>query len=222
MRSYGQYCSVAKALDVVGDRWSLLIVRELLAQGPCRFTDLRNGLPGIPPNMLSTRLRELEAAGVIRRAAAPPPIATTLIHLTDEGKALEPVIAALGQWGVRFMARAEPGDEFRSHWFSLPVSLFLEDRQPHGRPFTIELLTADRPAYVAVEHGQIRLSWDAPSRPDLTLAGEPNVILGVLSGGLSLSEAKERGLEVRGDERLLRRVVPQPGADHRHRTPAGS
>src|SRR3954468_24706379 len=100
MRSYGQYCSVAKALDVVGERWTLLIVRELLAQGACRYTDLRAGLPGIATNLLADRLRELEAAGIVEREDAPPPIATTLFRLTERGAALEPVIYALGRWGA--------------------------------------------------------------------------------------------------------------------------
>ena len=76
MRSYGQYCSIAKALDVVGDRWTLLIVRELLIRGACRYTDLKDGLPGIATNLLADRLRELESAGLIRREEAPPPVAT--------------------------------------------------------------------------------------------------------------------------------------------------
>ena len=93
MRSYGQYCSIAKALDVVGDRWTLLIVRELLLQGPCRYTDLKNGLPGIATNLLSDRLRELEAAGLVsaartRRRPSPPPS----FPLTETGAELEPVL----------------------------------------------------------------------------------------------------------------------------------
>src|ERR1700757_2727915 len=99
MRSYGQYCSVAKALDLVGDRWTFLIVRELLLRGACRYTDLRAGLPGIATNLLAERLRELEGAGVISSRAAPPPIATTLFSLTERGAALEPVIMQLGRWG---------------------------------------------------------------------------------------------------------------------------
>src|ERR1700744_4316681 len=98
MRSYDQYCSVARALDVVGDRWTLLIVRELLLQGPCRFTDLKNGLPGIAPNLLSSRLKELEDAGLGARQAAPPPVATVLYLLTAGGRTLEPVLKALGLW----------------------------------------------------------------------------------------------------------------------------
>ena len=142
MRSYGQYCSVAKALDVVGDRWTLLIVRELLLQGPCRYTDLKNGLPGIATNLLSDRLRELETAGLVRREEAAPPVATTLFYLTDAGAELEPVLDALGGWGIRYMAQPDDGDEFRSHWFAFPVSLFLHDSDPDGPATSIELRTA--------------------------------------------------------------------------------
>src|SRR6266851_1311137 len=139
MRTYGQYCSVAKALDAVGDRWTLLIVRELLTQGPCRYTDLRNGLPGIATNLLSDRLRDLEQAGLIRREEATPPVATTLFHLTDAGAELEPALTALAGWGVRYMTQPEDGDEFRSHWLAFPVSLFLHDGEPSGPPVSIEL-----------------------------------------------------------------------------------
>ena len=94
MRSYDQYCSIARGLDIVGDRWTLLLVRELLLQGPCRFTDLKHGLPGIAANLLSTRLKELEDEGLISRENAPPPVATVLYALTPNGRALEPVLKA--------------------------------------------------------------------------------------------------------------------------------
>src|SRR5271155_4436505 len=103
MRSYGQYCSVAKALDVIGDRWTLLIVREVLAGGPSRYTDLRNGLPGIATNLLAERLRELEHAGIIVREDAPPPVATALFSLTARGEQLKTVIDELGRWGMPLM-----------------------------------------------------------------------------------------------------------------------
>src|SRR5215471_463052 len=119
MRTYGQYCSVAKALDVVGDRWTLLIIRELLLQG-------------IATNLLSDRLRDLEQAGLIRREEAAPPVATTLFDLTRAGAELEPVLTALGGWGIRYMTGPGDGDEFRSHWFAFPVSLFMHDRDPAG------------------------------------------------------------------------------------------
>jgi len=209
MRTYGQYCSVAKALDVVGDRWTLLIVRELLVQGPCRYTDLRNGLPGIATNLLADRLRQLEAAALLRREAAPPPVATTLFHLTEAGAELAPVLDALGGWGTRFMAQQDEGDEFRSHWFAFPVSLFLRDRSPTGPPVSIELRSTDQPAVVEVADGVIRTRVGTAPAPDLVLSGPPSLILAVLSGHASLREAQDHGLEAVGDHTVLDRLLPE-------------
>src|SRR5947207_3653412 len=116
MRTYDEYCAIAKSLDVVGDRWTLLIVRELALRGASRYTDLRSGLPGIATNLLADRLRELEAAGLIEREDAPPPVATTLFRLTERGAALEPVISELGRWGLPLMRDDRPDDEFRGQW----------------------------------------------------------------------------------------------------------
>src|SRR5437763_13727609 len=125
MRSYDEYCAVAKSLDVVGDRWTLLIVRELALSGACRYTDLRNGLPGIATNLLADRLRELERAGVIEREDAPPPIATTLFRLTPRGEELKLVLDELGRWGIPLMRQTSPGETFKSRWLRLPVEAFL-------------------------------------------------------------------------------------------------
>src|ERR1700733_9314856 len=97
-RSYGDACGIARALDVVGERWALLVVRELLF-GPQRFSDLRRGLPGASSNMLTDRLRELEAHGVVRRRTLPPPAACSVYELTARGRDLEPTLDALGAWG---------------------------------------------------------------------------------------------------------------------------
>lgn len=208
MRSYGQYCSVAKALDVIGDRWSLLIIRELLLQGPCRYTDLRNGLPGIATNLLAERLRELEAAGLIRREEAAPPVATTLFHLTEAGAELESALEALGAWGIRYMTQPADDDEFRSHWFAFPVALFLHDRDPAGPPVTIELRTTGRPAVIEVSGGAVHTRADRAPAPDLVLQGTPTVILGLLSAGLTPAEAQDLGLEIIGDQAILNRLQP--------------
>jgi DNA-binding HxlR family transcriptional regulator len=100
VKEYGQFCSVARALDVLGDRWAMLVVRELLL-GPKRYTDLLEGLPGVGTNMLVVRLRELEEAGIITREKLPPPAASTVYVLTDDGVALRPVVDELARWGLR-------------------------------------------------------------------------------------------------------------------------
>jgi DNA-binding HxlR family transcriptional regulator len=218
MRSYGQYCSVAKALDVVGDRWTLLIIRELLLQGPCRYTDLRNGLPGIATNLLADRLHVLEAAGLVRREEAAPPVATTLFQLTEAGAGLEPALEALGAWGIRYMAEPAEGDEFRSHWFTFPVELFLHDAGPDGRPLSIELRpasqnagqTAARPAVVEVSGGEVRTRLGSAASPDLVLEGSPRLILGLLGAYLTPADAEALGLVITGDPAVLRRLQPVP------------
>ena len=212
MRTYGQYCSVAKALDVVGDRWTLLIIRELLLQGPCRYTDLKRGLPGIATNLLADRLRELERGGLIWREEAAPPVATALFHLTDAGNELEPVLNALGGWGIRYMAQPDDGDEFRSHWFAFPASFFLHDRDPDGPPVTIELRTADRPAVIEVSGGTVTTRPGTAADPDLILGGTAPLILATLSAQLTIGEAAARGLEISGDPAVLERLLPEPAA----------
>jgi len=210
MRSYGQYCSIAKALDVVGDRWTLLIIRELLIRGACRYTDLRNGLPGIATNLLSDRIRELESAGLIRREDAPPPIATTLFHLTESGAELLPVLDAIGRWGVRYMIEPADSDEFRGHWFTFPVSFFLHDRDPDGPPVSIELRTASGPTVIEISGGSAHTRLGTAAAPELILQGEPQLILALLAGRLTAAEAAGRGLQISGDTGVLHRVLPEP------------
>jgi DNA-binding HxlR family transcriptional regulator len=212
MRSYGQYCSVAKALDVIGDRWTLLIVRELLIRGACRYTDLRNGLPGIATNLLADRIRELEAAGLVRREEAPPPIATTLVHLTETGRELEPVLKALGWWGIRYMRELVDTDEFRGQWFTYPVEFFLRDRDPGAPPASIELRAGPDPAVIEVSGGAVRLRVGSVPVPDLVLAGRPQLMAALLTGQLTAAEVTALGLEISGDASLLDRVLPGPEA----------
>src|ERR671933_1041184 len=119
-RSYDQFCGIARALDLVGERWALLIVRDLIL-GPKRFTDLRRGLPGIGTNVLAARLKELERGGVIRRRTLPPPAASVVYELTEYGRALEGPLLALGRWGATSMGRREAAQALRSEW--LPPAL---------------------------------------------------------------------------------------------------
>ena len=212
MRSYGQYCGVAKALDVIGDRWTILIIRELLIRGGCRYTDLKNGLPGIATNLLSDRIRELESAGLIRREDAPPPVAATVFQLTEAGEQLYPVVDAIGRWGVRYMIERAEGDEFRGHWFTFPVSYFLRDRDPDGPPVSIELRAASSPAVVEISGGQVRTRLGTAAAPDLVLQGDPQLILALFSGELSAAEVADLGLEIRGHTSVLQRVLPDSGS----------
>lgn len=208
VRSYDEYCSVAKALDVVGERWTLLIVRELLISGRARYTDLLNGLPGIASNLLVERLRELEEAGVVRREAAPPPIATTLFHLTERGLALKPVLEQLGRWGAPLMTKPSEGEAFRSHWLTLPMELHLKDRTPKRPPIQIEVRTGEQPMVVETVDGHIRTRRGSADKPDVVLEGRPGLILGLLTGRLPLDEARKRGLRLTGEAAVLRRVIP--------------
>ena len=212
MRSYGQYCGIAKALDVIGDRWTILIIRELLIRGACRYTDLKNGLPGIATNLLSDRIRELEAAGLIRREDAPPPVAATVFQLTEAGDQLYPVVDAIGRWGVRYMIERAADDEFRGHWFTFPVSYFLHDRDPGRPPVSIELRAASSPAVVEISGGQVRTRLGTAAAPDLVLQGDPQLILALFSGALTVAEVADLGLEITGDTSVLRRVLPESGS----------
>jgi DNA-binding HxlR family transcriptional regulator len=212
MRSYGEYCSIAKALDVVGDRWTLLIIRELAIRGGCRYTDLKDGLPGIASNLLADRIRELESAGLIRREEAPPPIAATLFHLAEAGTDLLPVLDAIGRWGVRYMIEPADGDEFRGHWFAFPARFFLRDGDPDGPPVSIELRAANSPAVIEISGGVIRTRLGAAGQPDLVVAGEPRLILALFAGKLTAIQAAELGLAFSGDLSVLDRVLRQPAA----------
>ncbi|XUL91630.1 winged helix-turn-helix transcriptional regulator [Streptomyces galilaeus] len=208
MRSYGQYCSIARALDAVGDRWTLLIVRELLLQGPCRFTDLKNGLPGIAANLLSARLKELEAAGLITREDAPPPVATALYALSESGLELEPVLKALGLWGLRFMGVERPDDTFRAQWLTYAPAWFTTDADPDADPAVIQLLASDESAVIELRGGRVNTRLGRATDPDLVLDGPPRAVLGLLSGVIDLERAGRLGLSTRGRRDLLARLRP--------------
>src|SRR2546425_5645531 len=119
MRSYGQFCGLAKSLDVIGDRWTLLIVRELLIRGPSRYTDLRIGLPGIPTNLLADRLRDLEEAGLLRRDMSPAPAAAAVYVLTPPGARPATVIAPLSRGAAPPFAAPGTDSAFLPHWLVL-------------------------------------------------------------------------------------------------------
>src|SRR3954452_7575202 len=161
-RRYGQGCGTAHALDLVGDRWALLVVRELVL-GPKRFTDLRAGLPGIGPNVLSQRLKELEDGGVLTRRVLPPPAGSTVYELTDWGRELEDIVVRLGRWGAR--SPQMPRDaEARPEWLVLAMRA-IYDPQDEPVPTTYGLRFDDEVFWVRVENGSLRVGRGEPTDP---------------------------------------------------------
>ncbi|MFD7898746.1 winged helix-turn-helix transcriptional regulator [Streptomyces sp. NPDC059743] len=208
MRSYGQYCSIARGLDVIGDRWTLLIVRELLLRGPSRFTDVKNGLPGIATNLLSTRLKELEAAGLITREDAPPPVATALYDLSETGLALQPVLREIGLWGLRFMTDERADDAFQAQWLAYAPAWFTTDADPDGPPAVIQLVADGELAVIELRDGRVHARLGRATDPDLTLEGPPRAVLGLLTGKIDLGLATQLGLSATGHRDLLTRLRP--------------
>jgi DNA-binding HxlR family transcriptional regulator len=205
MRSYKQYCGLARGLDVVGDRWVLLIVRELL-EGPRRYNELLDGLPGIATNLLAERLRSLEDAGVLMRGD------DNGYALTEWGMGLHDVVYALGRWARPLMGRMAHDDEFRSHWITHPIHLLYEGVDKSRPRLTVEVDTGDAPMTVASAAGRVTVSSGRPARPDLVVSGPPDGVVGLLAGRVSRAEAARRGVTVNGDARKLSKLRPRSGA----------
>ena len=213
-RTYGQLCGLALALDVIGDRWNLLIVRELLVRpAGARYTDLRDGLPGIATNLLADRLRDLETSGVLRREEPRPPVATQLFRLTELGEGLRPAVETLAVWGGEQVRAAAGHDEFRSRWLIIPIEAMLHDSAPGEPEMIMEVVTGDEPVIVEIGAGEVRARTVSAPRsgasarpPDLVVTGPPKAILGVLSDKLPLIAAERFGVRLDGDRGVLARV----------------
>jgi DNA-binding HxlR family transcriptional regulator len=175
MKSYRQYCGVAKALDLVGQRWTLLLVRDLLP-GPRRFSDLL--VPGLTPNMLSTRLKELEHAGLVERVTLPPPAARKVWALTAEGRRLEPVVLALGAFGAAYLDDPEDAT-VRLRW--LMVSL--QRRYRGGFVGTVAIHAADVPYTLRADGTRLVVRDGAPDHATLRLEGPPPAVAALLGRG---------------------------------------
>ena len=175
-RSYGDACGIARALDVVGERWALLIVRELLL-GPQRFSDLRHALPKASSNLIADRLRELDAHGVIRRRRLPPPAASWVYELTEWGRDLEPILLALGGWGLRVPQPAPPVT-----LSATSVLLFLRGSvRPSGPPATYRLELEDRTWTVRADAGKVHITPGEPPSADASLRTDPVTLNALLS-----------------------------------------
>jgi DNA-binding HxlR family transcriptional regulator len=218
-RSYEDGCAGAHALDLIGERWALLIVRELLL-GPKRFTDLRAGLPGISPNVLSLRLDELEQAAVMRRRKLPPPFGAWIYELTDWGRQLETVIVELGRWGAR--SPALPRDAALSADSLILSFRTMFDAQAAGSfRARFELRFGDDRFHVEVFDRRIALARGAADKPDAILESDPNTLAAIAYDGRKLAEAVRSGdLKIIGDKKAAERFlalftlpVPAPAFD---------
>ncbi|GAA4924076.1 helix-turn-helix domain-containing protein [Streptomyces coeruleoprunus] len=187
-RSYDQYCAAARALDAVGDRWTLLIVRELLA-GPRRYTDLHADLPGVSTDMLASRLKDMERDGLATRRRLPPPSPAYVYELTDRGRDLLPVLRALATWGAPALDVPRPTDAVRAHWFALPLLGALETA---GEPGTVEVRLDEGVFHVRT--GMERGYGDGPAEaPDVRLRMDAATCAAIGRGELAVADAVKAG-----------------------------
>jgi DNA-binding HxlR family transcriptional regulator len=199
VKSYGQYCAVAKALDVVGDRWTMLVVRELLV-GPCRYRDLLDGLPGIATNLLADRLRHLEASGVVTRDDQDRYV------LTPWGERLAEPVFALARWAAPLMTERGEGEAFRSHWMAGPVRVIFGGVDPRRPPLVVELRTDGSATTMESVGGVVQMRPGPATSPDLVISGPPEGIIRLLGGRLDKKAAAREGVHVVGDLRRLARL----------------
>lgn len=206
MRSYDQYCGLARSLEIVGDRWNLLIVRELLI-APARYRDLIERLPGIATNLLADRLRDLEAAGVVERRLAGEG-SVVEYTLTPWGAELRKPIEGLLRWSTPLMISGPAGsDSFRPEWLTLAVPALLDGRVKFRSAVTIGLVLGDETLQLRATRSGFEIGPPDGRKLDASISAGPACVLGLAAGALALSDARALGLvEVDGDEAVVRSV----------------
>jgi DNA-binding HxlR family transcriptional regulator len=205
-RTYGDRCGVARALDLVGERWALLVVRELLL-GPKRFTDLRAGLPHVSPDILAQRLRELEESGIVRRSTLPPPAGSRVYELTERGHELEPAVLALGRFGS--VAPFPPGEaEIGVDAVVLALKSLFAASAADGLSASFALRLGDQHFSVHVDRGRLEVARGSAPEPDATIETDPGTLATVLWHGRGLPDAQRSGdLAIDGDRRAVTRFL---------------
>ena len=199
-RDYFDGCGAAHALDLVGERWALLVVRELML-GPKRFTDLRVGLPHASPNVLSQRLRELEDAGVLRRRRLPPPAASAVYELTEWGLELEPVLQTLGRWAARALP---PSDHIGVDSLVLSLRTLFVPERAAGRDLTLQVYLDDQPFRMRVAEGALDITRGEVPDADVTVRSSPEAFAGVVHMGVPIDDLVTDGsLTITGDREAL-------------------
>jgi DNA-binding HxlR family transcriptional regulator len=191
-RSYDQFCGLAKALDVLGERWTLLVVRELLL-GPQRYSDLLAGLPGIGTNLLASRLKALEARGLVERRRLPPPAASAVYELTPRGRALEPAVLELIRWGLDLLAEPGEHDTFRAAWLVTAIRAAFEPELARGIRRTFVVTVGDESFTSRVDDGAIEVRAGAAEDADVAVSLDERTLKAIASGDLSAADAVAGG-----------------------------
>lgn len=190
-RRYDQYCPVCHALELVGERWALLVVRELL-KGPKRYTDLLEGMPGVGTNILAARLRELEAGGILQKRRLPPPAASTVYELTEYGRELEEPLYALARWGARTLP-PPVNEDFYPEWGLNAFPALLDPEAARGLSGTY-VVRVDEDVYtVRLEDNTVHVEMGASDEADLDFSAGREAFFGLASGELSPSAALKAG-----------------------------
>jgi DNA-binding HxlR family transcriptional regulator len=200
LRSYHQFCPAATALDVVGERWTLLVIRELLF-GPKRYTDLQEGLPGVGPNVLAARLRSLESVGVIRKRRLPPPAASTVYELTELGEGLRPVLFGLFEWGLQLLQSPGGRDAVKaSYWLPALEQAARPDLLPDRTDDVYEFRIDEEVITVQATNDRVELAQGSAATPDLVIRTDPWTFIELGRGLISARDAVKAGkLSVEGD-----------------------
>jgi DNA-binding HxlR family transcriptional regulator len=207
-KTYQQYCGLARALDVVGDRWTLLLVRELLYLGPRRFRDLAAAMPGLAPNLLTRRLRDLERAGVVTRGTLPEPAGVAVYRLTARGRALEPALFALMQWGRPLLPdpRERPGLRAALPVIALRAAFRREDAA--GIDEVYELRVEGSVFQAVVRGGRMEVLHGAQRTPDVVATADAVTFADIVAGRADALEALGRGLlRIEGEPEALGNFV---------------
>jgi DNA-binding HxlR family transcriptional regulator len=205
-RTYGDRCGIARALDIVGERWALLVVRELLL-GPKRFTDLRAGLPHVGPDILAQRLRELEQSGIVRRGTLPPPAGSRIYELTERGHELEPIVVALGRFGS--VAPFPPGEaQIGVDAVVIALKSLFAAGAADGLSASYELRLGEQSFRIDVADGRIEAVRGSAEAPEATIETDPGTLAGILWHGRKLEEARRAGdIAIAGDRKAVTRFV---------------
>jgi DNA-binding HxlR family transcriptional regulator/putative sterol carrier protein len=205
-RFYGQYCGIARALELVGERWSLLIVRDLILS-PKRFTDLRRGLPRIPSNVLATRLKKLEQVGIVRRRLLPRPSTGVVYELTDYGRGLEDAVLRLGLWGAKSLGEPRPEEIVTADSLLLALRATFRPEAARGLKASYELRLGEIVLHARIDKGALELAEGPLADADLAIDTDLT-LRALMSGELSPGEAvKSRRVRLKGDPELLGRFV---------------